>query len=189
MNDEEIKKELVRETLSKQQWHEAYIKEKEKNAEIKSKDYKGLMEDFEHGLYISKFEVDEDYIRIERFIELEKELEAEKEKNKLLEDFFKQRLKKYQDADDGVYKQNYLSRGELELVDRYKECSEIYKMLFGKEEWTLELNYVSKDKIKAKIEKIRKLKNDTKNNGFFIITQGLEREIAVLQELLEEGDD
>jgi hypothetical protein len=46
-----------------------------------------------------------------------------------LANFFDARLKKYQEADDGIYKQPYLTRGELELVDRYKECREIKEQL------------------------------------------------------------
>lgn len=43
-----------------------------------------------------------------------------------------ERLDKYTEADDGEYKQEYLTRGELELVDRYKECNEIFELLLHK---------------------------------------------------------
>lgn len=80
-------------------------------------------------------------------------------KSKLAE-ILKQRLKKYQDADDGEYKQEYLTRGELELVDRYKECSELLKILCEEDIYKIELDYIPKSKVREKIEENKKLRKE-----------------------------
>lgn len=50
-----------------------------------------------------------------------------------IELLLKQRLDKYTEDDDGKYEEKeYLTRGELELVDRYKECNEIFELLLNK---------------------------------------------------------
>ena len=145
-----------------------YKTEKEKNVEIKSKDYKGLIEDFEHGLYMSKFEVDEDYIRIERFIELEKELEAEKEKNG--------RLTKDNLDLDRLYRRTALhlqEKGKSELADY------MLAQIGAVPTWTCGddySNWVCKDKVKAKIEEV-KAEEDLYARGNIL---------TILEELLEE---
>lgn len=109
-----------------------------------------------------------------------------------LEEILKQRLKKYQDADDGEYKQDYLTRGELELVDRYKECSELYKQLFEEDVDKLELDYIPKSKVQEKIKELEKdLDNDIEkinqhkmSNSSIVMTNPIK--IQVLQELLED---
>ena len=116
-----------------------------------------------------------------------------------LEEILKQRLKKYQDADDGEYKQDYLTRGELELVDRYKECSELYKQLFNEDVDKLELDYIPKSKVKEKIEELDKeykeialkyteeeLDNYDIGEDDYIIMTVTEGKNQVLQELLED---
>ena len=73
-----------------------------------------------------------------------------------IKEVLEQRLKKYQDADDGKYKQDYLTRGEYELVDRYKECSELLKILCEEDIYKIDLDYIQKSKIKEKIEELEK---------------------------------
>ena len=74
-----------------------------------------------------------------------------------IREFFTSRLEKYQEADDGAYEQDYLTRGELELVDRYKECKEIAKILLEEEiKAEIPQDYIPKSKIKEKIEELDK---------------------------------
>lgn len=69
-----------------------------------------------------------------------------------LKKFFGERLLKYNDADDGKYDKPYLTRGELELVDRYGECKEIAEILL-KEKIEFPKECISKDKIRKLKEK------------------------------------
>ncbi len=149
---------------------------KEENSRIKSLDYTALAEEMEIGLWMPRADIEEYYIPIER-------LNDYIEKSELSE-ILKQRLKKYQDADDGEYKQEYLTRGELELVDRYKECSELLKILCKEDIYKIKLDYIPKSKVKEKIEELEEeyqyLGNDNKRVN--------KMTIEVLQELLEEGE-
>jgi len=70
-----------------------------------------------------------------------------------IKDFFRERLLKYAEADDGRYDKPYLTRGELELVDRYGECKEIAKILLA-EKVELPKECISKDRIREKINKL-----------------------------------
>ena len=98
-----------------------------------------------------------------------------------LQDIFEQRLHKYQKADDGKYKQEYLTRGELELVDRYKECSELYKLLFQNDVYKLNLDFISKQKVKDKIKELEE-------EGYwdFYEEVDLKKTIKILKNFLEE---
>lgn len=98
-----------------------------------------------------------------------------------LKEFFSSRLEKYQEADDGKYEQDYLTRGELELVDRYKECKEIAKIILEEEiNGEVPQNCIPTSLVKEKIEKL-------KENGYwnYLEERDLETTIDILQELLE----
>lgn len=100
-------------------------------------------------------------------------------KKSTLKEFFTSRLEKYQEADDGRYEQDYLTRGELELVDRYGECKEIAKIILEEEiKAEIPQDSIPKSKIKEKIEEINKSHGYSPVNKIFIE--------QVLQELLEE---
>ncbi len=153
---------------------------KEENNRIKSLDYTALAEEMEMGLWMPRADVEEYYIPIER-------LNDYIEKSELSE-ILKQRLKKYQDADDGEYKQEYLTRGELELVDRYKECSELLKILCKEDIYKIKLDYIPKSKIKEKIEEYHH-KDFIKVQVCYQHDNEARIKEEALKELLEEGDD
>lgn len=100
-----------------------------------------------------------------------------------IKEFFTSRLEKYQEADDGSYEQDYLTRGELELVDRYKECKEIARILLEEEiEPEIPQNCISKSRIKEKIEELKQ--HNYKGNLDDI--DFINKITNELQELLEE---
>ena len=153
---------------------------KEKNSRIKSLDYTALAEEMEMGLWMSKADVEEYYIPIES-------LNDYIEKSELLE-ILKQRLKKYQDANDGEYKQEYLTRGELELVDRYKECSELLKILCKEDIYKIKLDYIPKSKVKELAKKYEfALYGYDSSTADYKHSQNLGRYLACV-ELLKEGE-
>lgn len=92
------------------------------------------------------------------FIKMSSEVIANSILKSKLKEFFSSRLEKYQEADDGKYEQDYLTRGELELVDRYKECKEIAKIIL-EEEINSEVpqNCIPTSLVKEKIEELKKL--------------------------------
>ena len=100
-----------------------------------------------------------------------------------LKKFFGERLLKYQEADDGNYDKAYLTRGELELVDRYGECKEIAEILL-KEKVEIPRECISKDKIRDKIKEIKDYIEEFKPQGY--IEDELNAKISVLKELLGE---
>ena len=108
-----------------------------------------------------------------------------------IQEILKQRLNKYREADDGIYKQDYLTRGELELVDRYKECSELYKLLYEKDVYKLQLDYIPKSKIEDKIKELERERKISKRQHIDLIKvytplDIVQAEILRLKELLEE---
>ncbi len=127
------------------------------------------------------------------FIKMSSEVIANSILKSKLKEFFSSRLEKYQEADDGKYEQDYLTRGELELVDRYKECKEIAKIIL-EEEINSEVpqNCIPTSLVEEKIEELNKNINLAINNS----KGGLDEEFIekgsellaqkrVLQELLE----
>lgn len=74
----------------------------------------------------------------------------------MLKNFFSSRLEKYIEADDGKYRQDYLTRGELELVDRYKECRELSKILLEDNiEPEIPQDCIKKETIREKIKELK----------------------------------
>lgn len=96
-----------------------------------------------------------------------------------IKNFFEERLLKYTEADDGIYDKPYLTRGELELVDRYGECKEIAEILLA-EKIEIPKESISKDKIRDKIKQLEKEKN------LYFEKQVMQGKIDLLKELLEE---
>lgn len=108
-----------------------------------------------------------------------------------LKEFFSSRLEKYQEADDGKYEQDYLTRGELELVDRYKECKEIAKIIL-EEEINSEVpqNCIPKSLVKEKIEELKEKEQELSDEQGYWGGSDLLAKIEVLQDLLERsGED
>lgn len=115
-----------------------------------------------------------------------------------IKQILKCRLKKYQEDDDGRYEEKeYLTRGELELVDRYKECSELLKLFCDEDIYKIKLDYIPKSLVEEKIEEIKKYEDvareqiqakviiadsDSLNFGR---KQAHGKDIEVLQELLK----
>ena len=101
-----------------------------------------------------------------------------------IRNFFEERLLKYTEADDGKYDKPYLTRGELELVDRYGECKEIAEILLA-EKIELPKECIRKDKIR---EKIKEVENGKEKYIFERLTsEDIRRTIITnLEELLEE---
>lgn len=98
------------------------------------------------------------YRELEEYYEEQNEVNAKFIPKSKIKEFFTSRLEKYQEADDGAYEQDYLTRGELELVDRYKECKEIAKILLEEEiEAEIPQDCIPKSKVKEKIEELNKL--------------------------------
>lgn len=111
-----------------------------------------------------------------------------------LKEFFSSRLEKYQEADDGRYEQEYLTRGELELVDRYKECKEIAKILLEEEiEAEIPQDCIPKSKVEEKIEELKliinkyenQIENDEETDLSYEEIRNYACKMQVLQELLE----
>ena len=108
-----------------------------------------------------------------------------------LKEFFSSRLEKYQEADDGRYEQEYLTRGELELVDRYKECKEIAEIILKQEvKNEVPQDCIPKSVIKEKIDKKQKqlelLKKELQGRQTNFVNKNIiTGQIQVLQELLE----
>lgn len=108
-----------------------------------------------------------------------------------LKEFFSSRLEKYQEADDGRYEQEYLTRGELELVDRYKECKEIAEIILKQEvKNEIPQDCIPKSVIKEKIDKKQKqlelLKKELQGRQTNFVNKNIiTGQIQVLQELLE----
>jgi hypothetical protein len=125
-------------------WSREYLIERYKDLVEIEKEHK--KENGELREKVKELEKYENYYKNERMQLIPKSKVAE---------ILKQRLKKYQDADDGRYKQEYLTRGELELVDRYKECSELLKILCKEDIYKIELDYIPKSKVRVLIEKYR----------------------------------
>lgn len=116
-----------------------------------------------------------------------------------IKEFFTSRLEKYQEADDGAYEQDYLTRGELELVDRYKECKEIAKILLEEEiKAEIPQDCIPKSKIKEKIEELNKEERGLRNSisaeeyaeysdaNISFDLMHIEIQRSVLQELMED---
>lgn len=123
------------------------------------------------------------------FIKMSSEVIANSILKSKLKEFFSSRLEKYQEADDGKYEQDYLTRGELELVDRYKECKEIAKIIL-EEEINSEVpqNCIPTSLVKEKIEKLDNVDNaealeDLMNRQNYTITELVQ---FVLREILKE---
>ena len=89
--------------------------------------YEDTLEHYEYKI----FDELDDYIKLDEISKLDKiGIKGKKYiSESKIKEFFASRLEKYQEADDGSYEQDYLTRGELELVDRYKECKEIARIL------------------------------------------------------------
>lgn len=85
-----------------------------------------------------------------------------------LKAFFSSRLEKYCEADDGMYQQDYLTRGELELVDRYKECRELAKIILEEDiEPEVPQDCLKKDIIREDIKKIDEfIEINSNENGY-----------------------
>lgn len=102
-----------------------------------------------------------------------------------LKEFFSSRLEKYQEADDGKYEQDYLTRGELELVDRYKECKEIAKIIL-EEEINSEVpqNCIPTSLVEDKIKELKSYEEELTDEQGYWGGSDLLAKIEVLQELL-----
>lgn len=99
------------------------------------------------------------YRELEEYYEEQNEVNAKFIPKSKIKEFFTSRLEKYQEADDGAYEQDYLTRGELELVDRYKECKEIAKILLEEEiEAEIPQDCIPKSKVEEKIEELKQYK-------------------------------
>lgn len=125
------------------------------------------------------------------FIKMNSEVIANSILKSKLKEFFSSRLEKYQEADDGKYEQDYLTRGELELLDRYKECKEIAKIIL-EEEINSEVpqNCIPTSLVKEKKEELdkeekRELKG-AKGQDRYYIKQKYMYKRKVLEELLRE---
>lgn len=132
-----------------------------------------------------------DYDEIyERYDKQKKQLENSIPKSKLKE-FFSSRLEKYQEADDGRYIQDYLTRGELELVDRYKECKEIAKIILEEEiKAEIPQECIPKSLVKEKIEEYNKREKEElkgmKGQDRYFVKQMYNYMRKPLEELLRE---
>lgn len=112
---------------------------------------------FEENIEVSKFGewVGKNYIDYKFEYENYQRILADYIPKSKIKEFFTSRLEKYQEADDGAYEQDYLTRGELELVDRYKECEEIAKILLEEEiKAEIPQDCIPKSKIREKIEEL-----------------------------------
>lgn len=137
---------------------------------------KGIAEIIEHLIKA--------YKELEEYYEEQNEVNAKFIPKSKIKEFFTSRLEKYQEADDGAYEQDYLTRGELELVDRYKECKEIAKILLEEEiEAEIPQDCIPKSKVEEKIEELNKQydfynsdRRETKSiaKGYYIAIQKLE---------------
>lgn len=135
------------------------------------------------------------------FIKMSSEVIANSILKSKLKEFFSSRLEKYQEADDGKYEQDYLTRGELELVDRYKECKEIAKIIL-EEEINSEVpqNCIPKSLVEEKIEELNKKEQELQNSisdeereeysdaNISFALMDIEVRRSVLQDLLERGE-
>ena len=133
------------------------------------------------NIEVSKFGewIGKDYIDYKFEYENYQRILADSISKSVIRDFFRERLLKYQEADDGRYDKPYLTRGELELVDRYGECKEIAEILLA-EKIELPKECISKDRIRDKIEELVN-KIDGTNKGFIYAC-----EVDLLEELIGE---
>ena len=162
-----------------------YNKEKEKNEGLQEL-YTGVLQDWSR-----EKEKNKELERYKKYYQNERNLldsYISKDKVKI---FFEERLLKYAEADDGKYDKPYLTRGELELVDRYGECKEIAELLLA-EKIELPKECISKDKIKQRIKELEEMRDDhadeiKRNVRFYSIYDSYNLQIAELQDLLEEG--